>query len=379
MKKKTLYFDDVIEGHHLEYLHHLYIKAGEKKLEYSIFVVHPDFSNVKNKFHWPDFSNVTLLLIDDTDIKKLRSWTVFRSFTLCRLLKKLIEFHNPTNVFLISLMSFIPFIPLFVNKKVRLSGIVYLIYLYRWGKASIITQLFDSIKYLIFSNFKIFESIYLLNDKIAPIYLNKKFKTDVFKYLPDPFVPINEDKIRNLRDELLIGNDKILCLHFGAMTERKGTLEILKAILEVEPEKISRYCFIFAGKISADIKEDFYSLSNEVKAKTQIIIYDDYIDYNFIGSLCITSDFVLIPYKNTEQSSGVICYSAQFEVPVVGPRIGLLGKIIKRNKLGILLDNSSVESIKKFLNNTEDNKYLVKSNYLKNNTISQFVNIIFKE
>jgi glycosyltransferase involved in cell wall biosynthesis len=375
MKKKTLYFDDVIEGHHLEYLHHLYIKAGDKKLEHSVFVVHPDFLKVKNKFHWPDFSNVTLLLIDDLEIVKLKRWTVFRSFVLCILLKKYIKVHNPTNIFLISLMSFIPFITLFVNKKVRFSGIVYLIYLYRWDKANTITRIFDSIKYLVFSNFKIFENIYLLNDKIAPKYLNKKFKTDVFKYLPDPFIPINEDKIRNLRDEFLVAKDKIICLHFGAMTERKGTLDILRAICLAEKEVIKNYTFVFAGRVLLDINESFYDLLLQAQLKTQIIVFDEFVDYNFIGCLCLTSDLILIPYKNTEQSSGVIGYAAQFSVPVVAPKHGLLGKLVRNYKLGYLLTETNAEGLSKFLSINQNIKK-INSIYTNERTVDSFSNHI---
>ncbi|UQD56123.1 hypothetical protein [Flavobacterium sp. K5-23] len=379
MSKTTIIFDYSVEGHHLEYLNHLYNFCVNLKGEQFIFIIPETFELVSNKLNWPYSENTKILFIDNLDLTNSNITGILKSFYLCRYLKTQVKKYKATDVFLISMMEFMPFLPLFINKKTKISGIIYLIYLYRWNKSNMLSRIIDSVKYVLFSKLDVFKNIFLLNDNIAPTYLNKIFKTTNFKYLPDPFMPLSINELKDLRGDLNIDAEKIVCLHFGALTERKGTLEILKAILEVDPEKISRYCFIFAGKISADIKEDFYSLSNEVKTKTEIIIYDDYIDYNFIGSLCITSDFVLIPYKNTEQSSGVICYSAQFEVPVVGPRIGLLGKIIKRNKLGILLDNSSVESIKKFLNNTEDNKYLVKSNYLKNNTISQFVNIIFKE
>lgn len=377
MSKTTIIFDYSVEGHHLEYLNHLYNFCVNLKGERFIFMVPETFKLVSNKLIWPQSENVKILFIENLDLTNSNG--IVKSFYLCRYLKTQIKKYKATDVFLISLMEFMPFLPLFINKKTKISGIIYLIYLYRWNKSNMLSRISDSVKYVLFSKSDVFKNIFLLNDNIAPIYLNKKFKTTIFKYLPDPFVSLPINELEGLREDLNIDEGKIVCLHFGALTERKGTVDILKAILEVDPEKISRYFFIFAGKINADIKEDFYSLSNEVKTKTEIIIYDDYVDYNFIGSLCMTSDFILIPYKQTDQSSGVICYAAQFQVPVVGPRTGLLGKIIKRNKLGILLDNSSVESIKKFLNNTEDNKYLVKSNYLKNNTVSKFVNIIFKE
>ena len=275
-------------------------------------------------------------------------------------------------------MAFMPFLPFFVNKKIKISGIVYLIYLYRWKNASFQVRLLDVIKYLIFANIKKFEKIYLLNDRIAPVYLNKKFKTNVFSYLPDPFTPLSIEKNRNLRNELNIPVEKIICIHFGALTARKGTLELMQAITLAQESALNKCCFIFAGEIYNDIKKSFYQLAKQAEKMTQIIIIDQFCDYEFIGSLCLTSDFILIPYKDSEQSSGVIGYAAQFGIPVVGPGWGLLGKLIKRNNLGFLLKNTSAFEITNFINNIERFSFSTKTNYIQNNTVIQFTNTIFK-
>lgn len=379
MSKTTIVFDYSVDGHHLEYLNHIYNYCVNKKNEQFIFIVPQTFKLVSDKLVWPKSENIKIVFIDSADFEKFKENGIKRSFYLCKYLKLQIKKYNATNVFLISLMEFMPFLPLMISKKTKISGIIYLIYLYRWKKSNILSKISDSFKYVLFSKSRVFKSIFLLNDTVAPVYLNRKFRTSKFKYLPDPFMPLSNTGITDLRDQLNIDKEKIVCLHFGALTERKGTIDILQSILEINQEKASKYSFIFAGKVSQDIKDTFYSLSDEVSKRTEIIIYDDYVDYDFLGSLCLISNYILIPYKNTEQSSGVISYAAQFKVPVVAPRVGLLGKIVKRNKLGILLDNSSLESMKVFLNNSEDYSFCMKSNYLENNKVSQFVDIIFKE
>ena len=253
-----------------------------------------------------------------------------------------------------------------------------MIYLYRWHNSNLVSRIIDILKYIIFSNSKVFGNVFLLNDKIAPIYLNRKFKSKVYKYLPDPFISIPEGELKNLRLELNISNDKNVFLHFGALAERKGTIEILKAIIESDESVMKNSCFIFAGKISVDIRETFYSILNKAKLKTQIIIYDEFCDYNFIGSLCLSSDFLLIPYKNSAQSSGVLGYGSQFKIPLVSPSNGLLGKLVKRYKMGVLLEDYSSDYLKIFFENNDNNNLSIETNYITNRNVSDFINTIFK-
>jgi glycosyltransferase involved in cell wall biosynthesis len=377
--KTTIVLDSSVEGHHLEYLNHFYNHAVKLKQEKFVFCLPREFQEIANKLIWPASDTIQIVLFDQFITSKLNKGSFTKAYYLSRYLRTLVKEKKATDIFAISLMELMPFIPFFLYKKVKISGIIYLIYLYRWKKSSIINKAIDVLKYLIFSRLGVFKNVFLLNDTIAPRYLNKKFNTNVFKYLPDPLMITSFDPLNNLKLHYQISDDKIVCLHFGALAERKGTLEILEAILQVNKSELKKFSFIFAGRVNPNIQERFYQLLTEVQKITDIIVVDEYVDYSFICNLCQISNFVIIPYKNTEQSSGVIAYSSHFNVPVVAPRIGLLGKIIRRNKLGVLLDNSSSESIKNFLNNAEDYKYLVKSNYLKNNTVSQFVNIIFKE
>jgi hypothetical protein len=136
-------------------------------------------------------------------------------------------------------------------------------------------------------------------------------------------------------------------------------------------------CFIFAGKISDDIKENFYSILNKVKLKTQIIIYDKFCKYNFIGSLCLSSDFLLIPYKVSAQSSGVLGYGNEFKIPLVSSGSGLIGKLIKRYKMGILLEDNSSNSLKNFFESIQKISIDTDNKYILNRKVSDFNNTIF--
>ncbi len=379
MPPKTLIFDDSVEGHHLEYIHHIYLHCVSLNDRLFVFILPYDFELVSTKLHWPKCDNIIIHLISKNELTKLESSSIYSSFFRTLYLRNAIRKYDCTNVFLISLMSFMPFLPFLINRRVKISGIVYLIYLYRWYDSKWHIRFGDILKYIIFSQSKVFKRIFLLNDSIAPVYLNRKFKTNVFKYLPDPFMSVPNVEFKNLRTEIGITDDKIVCLHFGALTERKGTIEILKAIKAADSDVMHKCCFIFAGKIYADIEELFYSLATEVNKKTQIIIYNEFCDYDFIASLCLSSDFLLMPYKVASQSSGVLAYGARFGVPVVGPGFGLIGKLIKRHNLGITLDNTSAREIEIFFNSIETTKYVVATSYIRDKTVADFVEKIFEK
>ena len=89
--------------------------------------------------------------------------------------------------------------------------------------------------------------------------------------------------------------------------------------------------------------------------------------------MCSTRNYLLIPYKNICQSSGVLSYAASFKVPVIAPGLGLLGKLIKRNRLGYLLKDGSSNSIKDFLDSEDKfNDIEVSNNYTKGRSINDF-------
>ena len=87
---------------------------------------------------------------------------------------------------------------------------------------------------------------------------------------------------------------------------------------------------------------------------------------------------MLIPYKFVNQSSGIIGYSAQFQLPVIGPKEGLIGKLIKRYKLGYTIPNINHLSIAEFLNNNplSNNRKDISNKYLTDNNVESFLSSI---
>lgn len=372
-----MFFDIELEGHHLEYLHHYYMGAISSPQNLYFFVVPDTFNKYKSHFEWPEAKHINFIFIKHEDILKARKNSMLKSDYECsRLLKKYIERLKPERVFLTMLIHYLPYILMVKNDKPILSGIIYRIYLYEWANLSMGKKFINVIKFLILSNCSNIKNIYVLNDRSSAIYLNKVYKTSKFEYLIDPYIPINK-KFINVRNEYGIPSSKRIYLHFGALSERKGTLTILDSIKLLTLEERKNFVFVFIGNIHLNIKAEFYKKVEELQSTINIIVKDEFVDFETLGNFCYTCDVVLLPYKSSIQSSGVIGYAAQFGKPVIGPSTGILGKLIRKFNIGYTLKDISAESLRQiYLMDFPLKKYGEK--YLLNNTISNFVETIFK-
>jgi hypothetical protein len=213
------------------------------------------------------------------------------------------------------------------------------------------------------------DKIYTLNDVGSAKRLNDIYQTANFYYLPDPVPSINKECVKNVRQDLGIKPSDKMYLHFGGLSERKGTLVILEAITKMNPDELSDKVFVFAGVIYDRLKERFYALKKTLDKKARIIVYDEYCPYALINDLCESCDVILIPYQNTSQSSGVIGYASFFNKPVIGPSRGLLGRLVKEYDMGATLDEINADSIRKAV----CKKVPAHScNYHKSHTVSDF-------
>lgn len=329
-KNTRLIFEPKISGHHLEYIHHIYIGATARDDENFVFVLPEAFHKVKDKFEWPEAKNIKFCFIENASLSSKR-----------RILQSLFRYYRsilPLEIIFIELMWFMPLLVLFSFSDVKISGIIYNIYLYGWKSFNLAQKTKNAVLYWLLSHCGCFKNIFILNDNSAAQALNRIWKTNRFKYLPDPFVPIDSNKTTDLRESLNINKEKIVYLHFGAMSERKGTLDIFKMIENTPSCNLEKYCIIFAGKVGDDIKEQFYNKYHSLKDKIQIIVEDDFVDYERIGSYLITCDAVLLPYHYVNVSSGVIGYCAQFGKPAIATNKGLIGKLVRKNRIGKLVN-----------------------------------------
>lgn len=340
---KVLIFDDDLTGHHLEYLHHLFMGAVADERSF-VFLVPSKFSKYYENEEWPKSPNVTVLYLTDSEFQKCVSGSpLFNAYHKARIIGQKAKQCKTKSIWLISLFFSMPFLLWFAPSKVKIRGIVYQIYL-RNNKITNLRLLLERIRYwLIVKSHKV-EKVFILNDKQSASQLNKNYKTNKFQVLADPVPDVDLSSIRSVREKLGINEDSKMFLHFGHMEDRKGTLEILRGIIE-KPNVCKNWTFVFAGKVQEDIKTEFFDLVNIANGICKILVFDQFCSYSFLYELCHSTNVILLPYKIAYASSGVIGYAALFKKQVIGPSSGLIGDLINDYKLGIAIDTITPSSI----------------------------------
>ena len=364
-------FDTRTKGHHVEYIHHIYMMMVEKRNENYVIIVPEDIKERTAEYEWPYASNINFDLIPSTSINKVENGNfLLKSLKKVLLLKKYINKYNPSDVFLVVLIGFIPFLPFFISKKTHIIGIIYKIYLYEWVNYSFFRKFVEILKYKVISCNNCISNVMILNDASAALKLNKLYNTNKFGFIPDPYNRINYEP-QNIREKLGILESKKMFIHFGSLSKRKGTLIILEALNSLPTDECNKISIVIAGIVRNDIRKEFYELIDCLKEKhVDIQIFDEFCSNEFIANLCYTTDFVLIPYEEYSQSSGIIAHAVNFNVPVIGPSKGLIGKIIKKYKVGILLNDINSSEIAKVMINAKP--YKIYSNYCEISTVERF-------
>lgn len=340
-----------------------------------VIVVPEDFINKKDLYDWPSAEHISFDFIDADIVAQTNKGNLLQaSYKRSKLLKEYVEKYSAVNVFLIVLMAFVPCLPFVIPKSVSVSGIIYKLYLYNWKELSPIAKLVEILKYKIITANNCIQTAFTLNDSSAAATLNRLYKTKKFKFLADPYNETNYHP-KNILADLGVGIDKTVFLHFGGLSRRKGTLKILEAIKLIPKDRQKEFVFIFAGSVYDDIKSEFYNLLEEVKSKAYIIVFDEFCSNELLCDLCYSCDAVLMPYSRTSQSSGALGYAAWNEKPVIGPASGLLGKLIRKNRLGKGLEEMSSQHIAASIINFKKKK--IQSKYKENIRLEHFVVQIF--
>ena len=363
-------------GHHLEYVHHLYMNAISKANLSFVFAVSEKIRDAGKELEWPVSDNIQMDFISEERISNIRQCGRVRGCVMnAILLKEYVKKHNPEEVFLISLINFMPILPFILPSSVRCSGIIYKIYLYLWKESSVLKKLANVFIYSIFAKCKFFSRVFILNDSSSSVYLNRLYKTNKFCYLPDPIVNYFWTET-DIRKKYQIDATTKVFLQCGILSSRKFSLEVLEALKYVDAKGL---CFVFAGKVSSDIKEEFYSLVNELSSSHQIIVEDDYLSYDLMFSLLKNADYVFTLYRETSLSSGFIGHAANFSRPVISRPDGLIGKLVKKNHLGYIVKSMDSKSLAQSILYILHKSNTINSDYVKTHSPISFAQFIIQE
>lgn len=371
--KKQLIFSQSVSGHYLEYIHHLYMGAIPLSDVEVIFVVPQYFSEQKKLLEWPPCDHISWELVPDEKLP-WGSWLV-RSYHYSRVLRDAIKKYKPDSLFLLNIMLAMPLLPFLACGKVKISGIIYGIYLYRWNDLSLIRKIAEVFWHLLLVRGPRMDRLYILNDRTAARYCNRLYHTGHFRFLPDPYMPCQIEE-QDFRKNYEIPKCKKVFLHFGSFGLKKGTLLILETIISLSEEEAADNVFVFAGQVQDIIKPKFNELLAKARLRTTVMVFDGFCSYDVLANWCRACDAILIPYLLTYNSSGCIGYAAQFRKPVIATDSGLLGKLVRRYHLGIALKATTPTGLRQAFSEV-DNWQSDGDSYLYDNNPDSFSKTIY--
>lgn len=343
-----------------------------------IFCVPESFTKEKIIYSWPSVDNISFSYLKDID-PNVDSFSILKkAYIKSANLNKYIKKYDATEVVLIDLISYIPFLPFIIGKNVKVRGILYRIYLYEWNTSSFSKRIQDIIKFILFSHSRVFDRVFILNDSSSAYYLNKLYHSQVFYYLPDPVASAKEYSGYDIKGKYNIDKNKTVYLHPGGMLPYKGTIEILDALSMMDDDSLAHIAVIFAGRITDNIHASFYERFNQLKSKVQLILLEGFLPFESLADLFISCNYVLIPYKVKGQSSGIVGHAAYYNKPVIVAKGGIIGKTVRRFHLGPIIDKPTPEFIMEFLSNPSP--FISQGNsYVESHSIESFCDIIYQD
>jgi glycosyltransferase involved in cell wall biosynthesis len=175
-------------------------------------------------------------------------------------------------------------------------------------------------------------AIFLLNGDRACDWLNRRFPArPVFRPLPDP-APDGAPSA-SARTE---GEPRGF-LFPGVLSARKGCLLLLEALTRIRPETAGRAEFQLLGPAEQTGRQALcraVARLRRLRPDVRLVLEDHFVPEDEFRSRMARADWILMPYLRPEYSSGILVRAAMAGTPVLGPRDGLLGRLIESGALG---------------------------------------------
>lgn len=375
---KFLIFEPHISGHHLEYILHMLTYANSCQSGKTFyFILNEKYESMLINNHILS-DNVTIEYISHQyACLTTNSHWLLSSYKLSKCLKFYHKKFNPDKIILPWLYIMLPILSIFIHKKRIFRGIIY--NCPKLKEEKFLKKLKNYVLFRHIFKSTSFDRIWLLNNSTLAERLNKKYNTNIFFTLPDPIniiESLNNSIINKYRN-----TDKIILFHGGSMTKDKGTIDFIDALKKMPKDYQNKFIIIFGGRVGDPIDRQYLLDFIKNNPSFQIIYDDKFISYQNLCSYISISDYVVIPYKRIQQSSGILGYAALYNVPVIGPKKGLLGQLIIDNNLGITLSDTSPkylsDRLMKINKKVIKHKNLKSEQYVSTNSIKNFVAEIF--
>lgn len=186
-------------------------------------------------------------------------------------------------------------------------------------------------------------------DPEVPNFIGSSAGRAKLRYVADPVtIPASLDQAsrEQMRRHLGIPPDRIVLLFFGQLARRKGLIETFAAVGMLSSGHRARLTLIVAGAYSdidpGTISEALYQLE---RAGVHVLLREGFLAESEIDTLLAISDAVLAPYRQHVGMSGVLLRAAAHARPVLSQDYGLMGRLVRSHRLGLVVDTLDVRSL----------------------------------
>ena len=349
---KILIFDHIMSGHHGEYISHLlkFLPNDFKKVRFLVREEIKDHELVELSIsELKDNGTCEIDYLTKDDLLYLNGgMKIFRPFRVLNFISKYCNKHNFDKLFFLYLNSV--FIALMIKRPpLDIYGILFLQFtrisadnfrtrLKKLAKG-VITRLVTYNKNVI--------KIFLINDEWSANYLNEKYNLNKYEFLLDPLpeIPnIGRDKSSDILKKLKLNENKFF-LHPGSITDRKGTIELIMAFNKSKNK--SNYKLLIIGKASKEFETKLRAIIKDTDMQDSVIFRNDFVSYEVLNMLIKLCKAVIIPYKISETSSGIIGHTMKNNKLLITVNRGLIGELARNYSKSILIKSCTVIDIKR--------------------------------
>ncbi len=163
-------------------------------------------------------------------------------------------------------------------------------------------------------------------------------------YLPDPSEVLPALSKEQARERLKIPKECKLILIYGALSERKGISQLIRALSRSDcPESVH---LLLAGTSDDSVRSILESgPATSLIASNRLHIVSGYVPESRVAELVYSSDAVWIGYLDFYTMSNVLVMASRHMLPCITSRDGIIGYLSRTHGFGMSVDPRSEQSI----------------------------------
>ncbi len=354
-------FESSFSGHRIEYIYHVceYIRKNDIK-DVLVFGPSSFYEELQKRFDIPKTKEYNFFNpLSQENLNSLSRYKRFRQgYVTFKILKRIQRSFGINEFFLLSYEFVFDMIPL-VKTTFKLSGIKYhinddIVYRRKYSK-----KLKSRVKQFLF--FKSLanpctKKLYLLNNISLVSSLNKDYQSSKVENLTDPVLDL-KSFFNSVKTKETKGLTKFV--HIGLLSERKGTEELILALKNIPSSYRDKFEIIIAGKADEpyfELLQDKADLIQNETGFTNLTLLNKFLTYNELNDYFNSADFIILPYKLTEMSSGIVGHAINYNKPLIVPDTGFYKQLIEQHQVGFSM-TTGINGISKAIIRAIDNGY----------------------